>query len=225
MRTRTLLLAAALTAAGIASSVAQSNVYSINVVGYYNKTIAPGKKEMVGVSLKSDNTTLRTLIKGVPDGTQYFHWTGTGFQGSIYEVDPGPPVVADWGTDFALPLGGGGFLQNNSANPLTITFVGEVVQGLSTNALPGGVGGLIKASIIPQSGALATALQMPQQDGGQVLRWSQTAPVNPGYLLYQNEFDGAVFSWSPSEPTVGVGESFFSRGGVPMNWVRNFTVQ
>src|SRR5207249_3273515 len=41
MRTKTLLAAAAMLAAGFASSMAQSNVYSLNVVGYVNRVI-PG---------------------------------------------------------------------------------------------------------------------------------------------------------------------------------------
>src|ERR1700691_3524535 len=42
MRTKTLLLTAALVAAGVASSMAQSNVYSLNIVGYVNIPVTKG---------------------------------------------------------------------------------------------------------------------------------------------------------------------------------------
>src|ERR1041385_5044775 len=51
MRTKTLLLAAALTAAGLATSLAQSNVYSLNVVGYVNVNVAGNKFNMMSAPL------------------------------------------------------------------------------------------------------------------------------------------------------------------------------
>src|SRR5580704_8349750 len=47
MRTKTLLLTAALVAAGVASSMAQSNVYSLNIVGYVNIPVTKGKLYML----------------------------------------------------------------------------------------------------------------------------------------------------------------------------------
>jgi hypothetical protein len=214
MRTKALILAAAFTAAGIAS-YAQSNVYSVNVVGYYNVTVpAGGGLKLLGVQLKSTNTSLATLIQNVPDGTQFFKWQGSTFAGSLYE-DPGGG--GEWSADFTLNPGDGGFLKNNSGSDLTVTFVGEVAQGLTTNAIPAGYE--VEASIIPQAGGLTSVLGMPSADGDQVFKWNGTTYV--GYLY---EDPGGGGEWSPSEPSVEVGEAVFSRKNAGVDWVRNFSV-
>jgi hypothetical protein len=214
MRTKALILAAAFTAAGIAS-YAQSNVYSVNVVGYYNVTVpANGGLKMLGVQLSSTNTTLATLISTVPDGTQFFKWQGTTFAGSLFEDLGGG---GEWSADFPLVPGEGGFIKNNSGSPLTITIVGEVVQGSSTNPVPAGYN--IEASIIPQSGGITSVLGMPAADGDQVFRWNGAS-----YDGYLSEDLGGGPEWSPSEPAPDVGEAFFSRKNAGVDWVRNFSV-
>src|SRR5689334_13849488 len=69
MRTKTLLLTAALSAAGIATSMAQA-VYSVNAVGYVNTTLVPGFNL---VSNPLDNKTGNTIQ----------NLFGTGVQGTI----------------------------------------------------------------------------------------------------------------------------------------------
>jgi hypothetical protein len=191
------------------------NVYSLNVVGYYNVTVpAGGGLKMVVNQLDTTNNTLKALIKNVPDGTQFFKWTGATYAGSLYE-DPGGG--GEWSADFDLTPGEGGFIKNNSASALTITFVGEVKQGNLTNAVPAGYN--IEGSIVPQAGTLGTVLGMPAADGDQVFKW--TGATYTGYLY---EDPGGGGAWSPSEPSVDVGEGFFSRKNAAVNWVRNFTV-
>jgi len=213
MRTKA-LLGAAILAAGLATSMAQ-NVYSLNVVGYYNVTVpAGGGLKMVVNQLDTTNNTLAALIKNVPDGTQFFKWTGSTYDGALYE-DPG--TGGEWSKSFDLPPGDGGFLKNNSGTALTITFVGEVKQGNLTNAVPAGYN--IEGSIVPQAGKLSTDLKLPAADGDQVFKW--TGGTYAGYLY---EDPGTGGEWSPSEPTADVGEGFFSRKNAAINWVRNFTV-
>jgi hypothetical protein len=215
MRTKALIVTAALAAAGIASVEAQSNVYSVNVVGYYNVTVpAGGGLKLLGVQLSSTNTTLASLIKNVPDGTQFFKWSGATFAGFLFE-DPGGG--GEWSGDTALLPGQGGFLKNNSGAPLTVTFVGEVGQGSLTNPIPSGYE--VEASIVPQAGGLTTVLGLPASDGDQVFKWTGTT-----YSGYLYEDPGGGGEWSPSQPTVEVGEAFFSRKSAGVNWVRNFTV-
>ena len=215
MRTKALVITAALAAAGIASVEAQSNVYSVNVVGYYNVTVpANGGLKLVGVQLSSTNTTLASLIKNVPDGTQFFKWTGSTFGAFLYE-DPGGG--GEWSGDTALLPGQGGFLKNNSGTPLTVTFVGEVGQGSLTNPVPSGYE--VEASLVPQAGGVSTVLGLPAADGDQIFKWNGT-----GYITYLYEDPGGGGEWSPSEPAVEVGEAVFSRKSAGVSWVRNFTV-
>lgn len=213
MRTKALLVAAVL-AAGLATSMAQ-NVYSLNVVGYYNVTIpANGGLQMIVNQLDTPDNTLAGLIKDVPDGTQFFKWTGSTFAGSLYE-DPGGG--GEWSQDFPMAPGEGGFIKNNSGTPLTITFVGEVKQGELVNPIPAGYS--LLGSIVPQAGAISSVLGMPAADGDQIFKWTGT--TYDGYL-YEDPGEGG--EWSPAEPTANVGEGFFSRKNVAVDWVRNFSV-
>src|SRR5688500_15579957 len=86
MRTKTLLLTAALSAAGIATSMAQAPVYSVNAVGYVNTPLVPGYNL---ISNPLDNKTgndIQNLFKnGIQGGvfplgsTIYYYVPGTGF--------------------------------------------------------------------------------------------------------------------------------------------------
>ena len=67
MRTKTLLLSAAVLAAGLAASTAQS-VFSVNAVGYVNKTLAPGYN-LIANPLNGTNNLLSTIIPTAPDGS------------------------------------------------------------------------------------------------------------------------------------------------------------
>ena len=67
MRTKVLLCAAAL-AASLASSMAQ-NVYSLNVVGYYNVTIPQNGLYMIANQLNTTNNTLDNVFANVADGS------------------------------------------------------------------------------------------------------------------------------------------------------------
>jgi hypothetical protein len=216
MRTKALILAAAASVAGIAAVQAQSNVYSVNVVGYYNVTIqpAPSQFKMIANQLNTTNNTLNGLIAGVPPGTIFLNWNGTGFTPHEYIDD-----TDKWDPNFTLNPGDGGFLRNVTASPMTVTFVGEVPQGSLTNPIPANTS--IEASVVPQGGAVQSVLGLPVVDGEVVLKWKTTA--GGGYTPY--EFISAGDGWDPSEPTVEVGESFFTtKSGPAQNWIRNFTV-
>src|ERR1043165_8066346 len=116
MRTKTLVCAAIL-AAGLASSMAQSNVYSLNVVGYYNVVIPGGTKVMVANQLNTTNKPLvnnQKRIRGytvpVPiflsqmgingeDGDIAFQFHG-GYSASPYDTD-----ASEWSVDFSNQVG------------------------------------------------------------------------------------------------------------------------
>src|SRR5687768_13509192 len=72
MRTKTLLLTAALSVAGIATSMAQA-VYSVNAVGYVNTDLVPGFNL---ISNPLDN-------KSSPTGNSIANLFTTGIQGTI----------------------------------------------------------------------------------------------------------------------------------------------
>src|SRR5215472_12747397 len=75
MRTKTLLCAAAL-AAGVVSSMAQSNVYSLNVVGYVNVPMKGGINFnlLANPLLNANNDITNLYTTAASDGDQIFTW-------------------------------------------------------------------------------------------------------------------------------------------------------
>jgi hypothetical protein len=71
MRTKTLLLTAALSAAGVATSMAQ--VYSVNAVGYVNTQLVPGLN-LISNPLEAADNKIKTLLTGVPVNTQVYRF-------------------------------------------------------------------------------------------------------------------------------------------------------
>jgi len=209
MRTKTLLLTAAVIAAGIGASQAQ--VYSVNAVGYVNLSLPVGWA-MIANPLNGTNNLLSTILPTVPDGaiiykfndaTQSFEDANTYFAGF------------GWFPDNTLNPGQGAFVYLPSA--ATLTFVGDVPQGNLTNGLPANFS--IRSSQVPQAGLISTALGYPPLDGDVVYQWDR---VNQRYTDALSYFAG--FGWFPSEPNVGVGESFFLQRSAGGNWTRNFAV-
>lgn len=211
MRTKALLVAAAF-AAGLATSMAQ-NVYSLNVVGYYNITVPANGFALIANQLNTTNNTLAGLLPSVPEGTVVYKWTGTTFAISTFEE-------GEWNQNFTLNLGEGAFIKNPlPTSPLTITFVGDVLQGSLTNPIP--VGFSIRSSMVPQAGGVSSVLRLPVANNDTVYRWTGSTYA----ISTWEEIGPGQGDWSAGEPTVQVGEAFFVRKNAPAQWIRSFTVQ
>jgi hypothetical protein len=249
MRTKTLLLAAALSAAGLATSLAQSNVYSLNVVGYINVAvdstplavtlIAPSQLDFDGTGL--NNTVLTTFGNGQNGG---LYATGT----KLFAFDPNTagyvqvPFINPSGwvpgaaltsvTALGLKPGSGVFYQTSpTGGPTNITFVGNVLQGSLVNTPFVGLN--ITSSKVPQAGRIETdlGLSVPADNVTPfVAVWRHRGwDVNAGAGQY-HQFQKGASGWlgtSPTggEPSVSVGEAWFLRAKAGATWTRNFTVQ
>jgi len=180
MRTKVLLGLAAL-AAGAVTSMAQSNVYSLNIVGYCNVP-AKGGYSFLSNPMDNGNNNANTLFPnpnpdpsgtsgqlGPWDGSNIQEWTGAGWKISAFDS-----LTADTTTGFtdvsgsvAVPppvLGSGkGFVLNNGGaygtNGNQITFVGNV-RGPGTNVLniPAAAVPYALGSMLPLSGNITTAI-------------------------------------------------------------------
>lgn len=210
MRTKALLGLAVL-AAGLATSVAQ-NVYSLNVVGYYNVPVPANQYVLVANQLNTTNNTLAAIIPGGPAGA-IFQKLANGYSAYVFD-----DVDLAWTPNGSATLnpGEGGLYKSPVAT--TLTFVGEVMQGSLTNTLPINAYA-IRSSMVPQAGKVTTDLAFPGEPGDilQVL--------GNGYSAYV--FDDVDLAWSPSEPTIGVGQGFLMKKAptsTKTQWVRNFTV-
>jgi hypothetical protein len=218
MRTK-LFISAAILAAGVASSVAQSNVYSLNVVGYVNKVIAGGSK-YTGIAnpLNSTNNTLAGLLGGagvgLPTGSQVLKWSPGAADFTTYGKVAFGSGWTGGGEAATLNPGEGALVLNSAGTDYTNTFVGEVLQGNLTNSLQTGF--QLAGNQVPDTGAVS-GLGLVPPNGSQLLKWDAGAQdwVTYGKL---------AFGWTPSEPTLEVGEGFMLNASSGFNWVRNFTV-
>jgi hypothetical protein len=210
MRTIKALACVAALAAGLATSVAQ-NVYSLNVVGYYNVPAPAGAYIMVANQLNTTNNTLAGLFPNPPGSTLVQKFAGGWSQ---YEFS-GDDLV--WLPDGNATLAPGEAVLFKAGAATTLTFVGEVLQGNLVNPLAASGTYGARASMVPQGGLLSTDLGFLGEGSDLVQKF------NGGWTQY--EFSGDDLVWLPDEPTFGVGEGMLiKKAGAATAWTRNFTV-
>lgn len=212
MRTKTLFLSAAALAAGVLSSMAQANVYSVNVVGYVNKTIPPNQFVLLANPLVAATNDVVTLGAALPNKSTVQIWNGTGFTIAS-------KTVAGWDVNFPIAPGTGFFVKTPStATTVTNTFVGSVVIGFGqTNSvsLPGGVFSLV-GSPIPVAGTLADS-------GPNTINIGSSLPNKSTIQIW----DGSKFviasktvaGWD-TNLAIGVAEGFFVKPFGATNWTQ-----
>jgi hypothetical protein len=233
MRTKTLVLTAlgALSASGL---MAQTNVYSLNAVGYINVTI-PAGYSIIADQLWSSagSNTLATVLPvpadGSQDNDQVLKFNGSGY--NTYQMDS-LDLPANGGTgdgwdgngNVTLNPGEAAFFKNIYSSAYTVTFVGTVPQGTNTVAL--NLGYNLVSSPVPQAGGVSTVLGLTipgddSEDNDTLLTYT-----GGNYQTYNADALGAN-GWDGTEPTVAVGQGFFFRvisGNAPFAWTRVFSV-
>jgi hypothetical protein len=238
MRTKTLLLTAAVGMVGIATSLAQ--VYSVNAVGYVNLTLrsnpgGPTLGTIIANPLIGTNNSLNTILTlpDTHDGTV------------IYRFDPATqnykdPIsyIAGFGwlavdeADLVINPGEAFWIYPQGPDPLSITFVGDVPQGALSNPLPPANKLSMRSSQVPQQAPLGstgdtTTLQFAGDDGDVVYIFD---PAIQNYKDPYSFIDG--FGWLGPDgdekgPIIGVGTGFFvqkSPTAVKTSWDRTFNV-
>jgi hypothetical protein len=247
MRTKTALLTAALVAAGVASSMAQSNVYSVNIVGYVNLTIKPGYNL---ISLPLQNADLTSSVNSVltntspifPAGDLLFTWDPVhsrynaaiqaGGDGNWYDGSFNPVSTP-------LPPGQAFFLQNTLTSNINVTLVGSV---LTSNTVPINAGYGFYGNALPISGDITTN-GLPVADNSLLYTW------NPATQKYNSAFNGlgtndsayngsgALLGTAATNPVLtfdfisrsvyspAVGEGFiYQNPGTAKSWTQTFSV-
>ena len=230
MRTNTLLLTAALVAAGVATSMAQT-VYSVNAVGYVNKVIAPGFNFIGNPLNGTPNNAISTIIPTAPDNTVVLQWNNaaSGFDGLKTKTCFGNLWFFNDFSDAsasAINPGEGFFIQNQGATSFTLTFVGEVPQGLGL-IVPILTGFNMVSSIVPAAQPFS------------VSGFNAGAQDNVTYNTFDNgvgQYTSALTylggSWYDAgfnvvDPTPDVAQGFLIQNPLPntvFNWTRSFQV-
>jgi hypothetical protein len=219
MRTKALFLTAAALAAGIATSVAQSNVYSLNIVGYVNKVVPANQYTALATPLLTTDQTVAGVFGGIggslPEGAQILIWNGTSFDtGTRDDFETGGWAPAGFE---ATPVGPGtGYFVFNGLE-ITVTYVGEVVTGTVTTTVDSGYSFI--GSQIPVAGQADTVLEYPanaQTEGNQILQWNGSSWDTYTIDLFETP------PWTPSAPSIDVAEGFLSYTPTGFDWVQTF---
>jgi hypothetical protein len=247
MRTKTMLLSALLGALGSVSVMAQTNVYSLNAVGYINVTITPGFNMISCPLIETPDNTVGTVLNNANsnyNGASVYFWFPTATPPQYSEDTAqeggkfGTTNADGWffnGTNVAAP--GVGFWFDSPVSN-TITFVGTVPTGPITNTLVPGFN--LVGSVVPMSGDLIsnslsalTNYNVPNPSlgtgGDNVYTYnSSNTPVYAEYSTASGKFAGFGYSnnWvSPGDPILPfVGEGFWYDAYATIQWVENYSV-
>jgi hypothetical protein len=240
MRTKTLALSAVLGALGTASLVAQTNVYSLNAVGYINVTMPPGFSiitcplicgtDPTATGSQNPTNTLNVVLNnasGQYSGASVYPFiNGHGYSPI---VETGNPFGSGWtggGADVNILPGQAVFFYNPNGHGganMTATFVGTVPQGVLTNTLVAGYN--LVGSIVPTSGDLVsnpiTAFSVAQS--GDYVYFYDSAHQTFAASVPTYEFG----AWSSDPTTTNVAEGFFyynANAAGTENWVETFSI-
>jgi hypothetical protein len=234
MRTKTLALSALLGALGTASLVAQTNVYSLNAVGYINVTLAPGFN-MIACQLQTGTNTVASLLNdasGIYDGCVVYQWNSST---SRYAEDvgdsQGSSYANGWDNNGTITMNPGQamWFNNEVGSNLVVTFVGTVPQGTNTvNFVPGFN---MVSSPVPFSGDVVTNMGFTNySDNSVAYVWNNPAPGHPTgvYSEYVTDIQGGdegyMSQWDTPDPTVNVGQGFWFNASTPFSWVQIFSI-
>jgi len=218
-------------AAGVATSMAQ-NVYSLNIVGYYNVPVTHSLSAMACSLTAGTPQNRADQILPYSDTDNIQIWTGVKF--IEYDMDSGSSTGwADPSSGLEIPLTalpvlspGKGFFYGKSTAITNVTIVGQVPTGTNVLSIPAGL--QLVASMLPAGGLISTTngsniVGCPVPDGSNVQKWT-------GVKWLESDRDsGSSTGWSDAasgleipEPTVSVGESFFfaNNNGSPVTWTQ-----
>jgi len=236
MRTKALILGAAFVAAGVASSMAQSNVYSLNIVGYVNVAVPQGFSILsnpLDDGLNDGNLISSVLSNtNTPDQSEAFIYTPAGgfaVTETYFAASGGTP--GQWfPATSSLPPGAGFFYF--SPSPTNITFVGQIAAGTYTNKLAANAFNLV-GSIVPEAlpvgqPGVANTLQLQVSDQDGVYTFNQATGYDTSTFFGGPSggwFDsGVAGGGSTNGPTIAVGQGFFLLSPAGGNWVQTFSV-
>jgi hypothetical protein len=240
MRTKALILSAAFVAAGVASSMAQSNVYSLNVVCDVNLNVGPAYS-LITLPLQSSDTTssinsvLTNTTPVTPAGSFVLQWNSSlaTFNPAVYAGGDGNWYDGGYTTLQTNSLSPGeSFYIYNAGSTFTVTVVGTVLQG--TNSFPESIGYGFYGNFEPIQGDVLTNNFPVTADGSFAYTWNySTQAFNPGIYAvtaadngtpYPQFYDSGYVTPMYLIPAVGQGFVYYNVGAAAP-WTQVFTVQ
>ncbi len=242
MRTKVLALSSVLGLLGAASLVAQTNVYSLNAVGYINVSLSPGFN-MIACQLITPTNTVAGLFynaSGIYNGDQVYKYNAvsTTYAGDLGDSS-GSSYSNGWDGNGTITMNPGEaiWFKNAAATNVTVTFVGTVPQGTNIVAIQQGF--QMISSPVPFSGDVVTNMGLTNYaDQTQVFVWNNPAPGHPtgGYASYLVDLSGGTAGyksqWDGPDPSANVGQGFWYKSGAlnlnggvdQQQWIQIFSV-
>jgi len=208
MRTNKLLLTAVLGVAGVASTMAQSAVYSQNAVGYVTLSLGAGFSIIANPLNATTNNLNSILTTGVASGSQIFTFNPTtqAYTGTTF-------LAGAWHPDAVLNPGQAAFIHVAAAT--SVTFVGQVPQGALSQTVPAGFS--LQSLPIPVSVSLTNSLVGLKSNSGDIVYQFNNA---------SQSYTGHTFLAGAFHPDYvpAVGEGFFYAAKSAINWNVTFSV-
>lgn len=193
------------------------NVYSLNIVGYVNVPVTNGVLALIANPLKPANgdyniTNVVKLADGTSAGSVLYKWNKNTVSWDAWDWFDSFGWFSPNGDGFAN-LGEGFFLS--SAINQTITFVGEVQTGTSTNTITAGLnllGNKVPVAGNEPGGTVGAA-------GDTVYTWDGVQWINQDYFDGYGWFD--LNSSETNGPALRVAEGFFYLNtGASKDWIK-----
>lgn len=231
MRTKTLALSAMLGALGAASAIAQTNVYSINAVGYIN-LVLPNGYSIICNQLTTTNNTVGGIFQNT--AANNYQWNNclvlkfNTADGKYDQTDQGSSSYASgWisGGTMTMNPGEAIWFANKTGSVQTNTIVGTVPQGTNTVNIVNGY--QMIGSPVPFSGDLVTNMGFTNYVfGSKVLTFNNATTHYISYASSSSGSAGYMNQWlAPGDPQLAVGQGFWynSEPG-PTPWVQIFEI-
>lgn len=230
MRTKTLALSAILGALGAASAVAQTNVYSINAVGYINLVLPKGFSIICNQLTTTNNTVAGVFQNNAGNG---FQWDGC----TVFKYNPGDghydqtdiassSYSSGWvsGGTMTLNPGEAIWFNNGTGHIATNTIVGTVPQGTNTVNIISGF--QMIASPVPFSGDVVTNMGFTNYTLGSILyTFNNSSGHYSTYISSSSGTSGYMNQWIGGDPQASIGQGFWFRSNPgPTPWVQIFEI-
>jgi len=223
--------------------MAQNNVYSLNVVGYVNVSLAHGYNLIANQLTGTDNKVQTVLGVNFVSGSSVLSWVPAtqtfGSGDTFYDLNAtGGTAPAGWydanfNPSTTLLNPGTSFFLFNFGPSTNVTLVGQVTQGTNSAAVSTGYSFL--SVIPPLSVDLATngPLALPQVNSSEVFTFNNAANTYAGVATYYdiNATGGtAPAGWydsnfNPAQIIPAVGQGFLLLSPSATTWTQTFSVQ
>jgi hypothetical protein len=185
---------------------------------------------LVATPLDYDGTGTNSSVTNIfgaslPVNSQVYAYSGGAYTVASYAKNKAgtatnwtanPSINPGFGYWISIPTGAFGGSTSN------ITVVGTVLQGNLVNPAITGPGYSIVGSQVPVAGGITTSLNYNPSPNDQVYTFSAGAY---SVFSYAKNKAGTATNWTPSIPSLNVGQGFWLNSATGAAWTNNFIVQ